>query len=69
MRNALIAIAVAAVLIVALLRGAAASYGIWRAFHDSGYPWWIQVPSAVALVALFWMLIKRYKRGRFDGPF
>ena len=54
---------------VLLIRFAGVGYTMWRVFHDSGYPWWIQLPVGLALVVLFWMLGKRYSRGRFDGPF
>ena len=69
MRNLLVAVVVAAFVALLLVRFTGLAYVVWRTFHDSGYPWWIQVPAAVALAILFWMLNKRYKRGRFDGPF
>ena len=58
-----------AILAVLTVRVVLLPFMFWRLFRDSGYPWWIQVPAAVALAILFWMLGKRYKRGRFDGPF
>ena len=30
----------------------------WRLFRESGYPWWIQVPAAVALILGFAFLFK-----------
>jgi hypothetical protein len=61
---------IAAVLAVrAILFAVFLPFMFWRLFRDSGYPWWIQVPAAVTLAILFWMLAKRYRRGRFDGPF
>jgi hypothetical protein len=69
MRNGIVFVLVAIVAVALLLRFAGLTYMIWRVFHDSEYPWWIEIPAAVALTVLFWMLGKRYRRGRFDGPF
>ena len=68
-RNRLV-IAVASVAALLLLfRLTALGYLFSRMFRDSGYSWWIQVPAAAALVALGVALTKRYRPGRFDGPF
>lgn len=45
----MIGIAAVAVLVTrAVLFGVAAPFLFWRLFRESGYPWWIQVPAAVA---------------------
>jgi len=33
-------------------------YAFWQLFRESRYPWWIQVPAALALAAGFSYLIK-----------
>ena len=66
MRNGLVAIVVAVVAVLGLLKAVGAVAGMWLMFRESGFPRWIQVPAGVTLAGLFWMLGKRYRRGRFD---
>ena len=60
----ILALTVAAVLTVrAALFLVFLPFLFWRLFRESGYPWWIQVPAAAALIAGFGWLIKA---GTFD---
>ena len=48
----------------AALFGVFAPFLFWRLFRDSGYPWWIQIPAAAALIAGFTYLFRHMDKGR-----
>jgi hypothetical protein len=39
-------------------------YALWQLFRESGYPWWIQVLAALALLAGFTYLFRQGTFGR-----
>jgi hypothetical protein len=66
-RQVLKALGLAAVVILAIraaLFGVFAPFLFWRLFRESGYPWWIHVPAAVALITGFTYLFRHMNRDR-----